>query len=261
VHTLVTGEDNGYYADFGTIEQLARAIKHAFVYEGQYAPGRKRCHGKPTRGIPRSRFLGYIQTHDQVGNRAKGDRIGHLASAERVKVGAALVLTSPSVPMLFQGEEWNASTPFCYFTDHEPGLAELVRQGRRSEFAAFGWDPHEIPDPNAPETFDRSKLVWSERDAGERGVMLAWYRDLIHLRSELPELRGPVTEVWFDEAEKWLLVDRPSVIVAANLAEEPRHFDVGSANVRLASHSELALSDGRLTLPPNSVAVLTRSSR
>src|SRR5690606_7578191 len=117
--------------------------------------------------------VGYLQTHDQVGNRARGERLGHLISAQRLKLAAALVLCSPRVPMLFQGEEWNASAPFLYFTSHgDPELADAVRRGRREEFAAFGWRPEEVPDPQAPETFLASKLDWSERDdPGHRDVL------------------------------------------------------------------------------------------
>ena len=257
LHAVLTGEHDGYYSDFGTLGHVAKAIENAYVYDGQYSPARKRRHGRPPEGVPRSRFLGYLQTHDQVGNRARGDRIGRLTSAERVRIGAALVLTSPSVPMLFQGEEWNASTPFCYFTDHtKPGLAEIVRSGRRAEFVAFGWDPEQIPDPNDPTTFERSKLVWRERDAGAHGSMLAFYKDLLRLRREYPELRAPVSHVRFDENEGWLVVERPTTAVAINLGNETRALEVDAKMVRLASPSNVHLSAGRVVLPPNSVAIL-----
>ncbi len=260
LHALLTREHVGYYSDFGTLGHLARAIRNGYVYEGQYAPARKRCHGRPTAGVPRSRFLGYLQTHDQVGNRARGERIGHLTTADRVRIGAALYLTSPSVPMLFQGEEWNASTPFCYFTDHtKPGLADIVRNGRRAEFAAFGWDPEQIPDPNDPETFARSQLQWSERDTGDRGAMLTWYRALLRLRRERPELRGPVTDVRFDEGAGWLLVERPTTLVVAHLGPQPCTLELDASAVLLAAPQEdVHLDGGRLTLPRDSIAILYR---
>ena len=177
-HALFTvlnaNERQGYYADFGTLEQLAKSIERTFVYDGIYSRYRRRIHGRPTYALSQHRFLGYIQNHDQVGNRAVGDRISHIAGLERAKIAAALYLLSPFVPMLFQGEEWAASTPFLYFADHDdPELARAVSEGRKKEFAAFGWDPASIPDPENQATFDASKLNWEEvkrrrtrRDAG-----------------------------------------------------------------------------------------------
>src|SRR5690606_15378632 len=148
--------------------------------------------------------------------RARGERLGHLVSEGRLRLAAALVLTAPHVPMLFMGEEWGASTPFCYFTDHvDAGLADAVREGRRAEFAAFGWDPAAIPDPQAEETFRRSVLRWDERAQGGHARILAWYRDLIALRRRTPELldgrRDRVRVAW-DEAG-WIRVARGPVTV------------------------------------------------
>ena len=166
-HALFTvlnaNERQGYYADFGTLEQLAKALERTFVYDGIYSRYRRRVHGRPTYALSQHRFLGYIQTHDQVGNRAIGDRISHIAGLERAKIAAALYLLSPFVPMLFQGEEWAASTPFLYFANHDdPELARAVSEGRKKEFAAFGWDPASIPDPESQATFEASKLNWNE---------------------------------------------------------------------------------------------------
>ena len=154
LHAVLTGERTGYYDDFGTLADLAKALRNAYVYDGRYSAHRQRHHGRPPVGLDGHHFLGYAQKHDQVGNRAQGERLSQLVSPGRLKIAAALVLTSPFVPMLFQGEEWGASTPFQYFTDHpEPDLAKAVREGRRQEFAAFGWKPEDIPDPQTPETF------------------------------------------------------------------------------------------------------------
>src|SRR5262249_18508410 len=148
----------------------------------------------------KGKLLGYLQTHDQVGNRACGNRISHLTNVERVKIGAALVLLGPFVPLIFQGEEWGASSPFQYFTEHsEPELARAVSEGRRREFAAFGWRYDDVPDPQDPETFYRSKLRWREIDCSPHSELLAWYSELIALRKSLPEVRSSVASTLFDE--------------------------------------------------------------
>jgi maltooligosyltrehalose trehalohydrolase len=159
LHAILTGERQGYYADFGSLADLASALTRGFVYGGRYSASRRRVHGRPLGGVPLGRLLGYMQTHDQVGNRAMGERSSALMNSSKLKIGAALVFVSPFVPMLFQGEEWAASSPFLYFTDHRDAeLGRAVSEGRRREFATFGWRPQEIPDPQAAETFARSKL-------------------------------------------------------------------------------------------------------
>jgi maltooligosyltrehalose trehalohydrolase len=153
LHAVLTGERAGYYEDFGTLADLAQALTCAFVYDGRYSRFRDRRHGRPATGLSGHRFFGYLQNHDQIGNRAKGERSSHLISPGRLKIAAGLVLTSPFVPLLFQGEEWGASTPFQYFTDHEdPELGRAVSEGRRSEFSAFAWSAEEVPDPQDPAT-------------------------------------------------------------------------------------------------------------
>ncbi len=143
---LCPSERTGYYADFGSLAQLAKALKHTFVFDGIYSVYRKRLHGKPACALSQHCFLGYIQNHDQIGNRAIGDRISHIAGIDRAKIAAAIYLLSPFVPLIFQGEEWAASTPFQYFAGHEDKqLAQLVSEGRKREFAAFGWAPGQDP--------------------------------------------------------------------------------------------------------------------
>src|SRR5207302_10019881 len=149
---------------FGTIGAIAWCLERAAVYDGRYSKFRKRRHGRPFTGLGGRSFVGFLQNHDQVGNRALGERSAALMSLGRLRIGAALVLTAPFIPMLFQGEEWAASTPFLYFTDHrDPALAAAVRQGRRKEFAAFGWPPEAIPDPPDQEAVERSKPPCAER--------------------------------------------------------------------------------------------------
>ncbi len=220
LHALLTGERSGYYADFGSLEQVAAALRRAFVYAGEFVPDRGRRHGRVPVGIPGWRFLGYLQDHDQIGNRAQGERSSHLLSPARLQIAAALVLTSPFVPMLFMGEEWGATTPFQYFTDHDDELGRAVSEGRRSEFASFGWSPEEVPDPQDPATFERSRLDWDERTSGHHADLLAWHRRLIAFRRSHPELtdgRLDLVDVTVGDDQQSLTMRRGRVEVAVDL--------------------------------------------
>ncbi|HEY7024727.1 MAG TPA: malto-oligosyltrehalose trehalohydrolase [Candidatus Limnocylindrales bacterium] len=258
--TVLTGEDNGYYADFGTIEDLAITLTRGYRYAGEYSRHRRRRHGRPSPGLDGRRLVGYLQDHDQVGNRALGERSSQLMSARLLKIGAALVLTAPFVPMLFMGEEWAASTPFQYFTDHgDPQLGEAVRQGRKQEFAAFGWDPASIPDPQDVETFRRSQLRWDELSEPAHADMLGWYRSLISLRADYPELSDgnlEAVEVEFDEQSRWLALLRGRVLVAINFGEEVASLPCGGRSIRLSSTAGTERDGDRLFLAPESVALL-----
>ncbi|HZZ38039.1 MAG TPA: malto-oligosyltrehalose trehalohydrolase [Acidobacteriaceae bacterium] len=260
--TVLTGDRTGYYADFGEIGQLAKSLREAFVYDGIYSQHRDRVHGAPVRGLPGWRFLGFSQNHDQVGNSAKGERLCHLTSLGRAKIAAALELTAAFVPMIFQGEEWAASTPFQYFTDHEEELGKLVSEGRKKEFIAFGWSPDIIPDPQDRASFERSKLNWDERGRPPHSEMLAWYRHLIALRKGTPELTdGDLSRVQVrsSEEDRWLVMERDRCTVAFSLAAKTVTLAVrGGSRIVLASTGDVALQTDRLTLPPNSVAVLMR---
>jgi maltooligosyltrehalose trehalohydrolase len=223
LHVALTGEQNGYYADFAGLADVARALQRGYVYEGQHARHRGRAHGRSIADLPATRLFGYAQTHDQVGNRARGERLAHLAGPRLAQVGAALVMFSPFVPMLFQGEEWAASAPFQYFTDHEsPELAEAVRQGRRGEFVAFGWKPEDVPDPQDPATFERSRLDWDELERAPHAEVLRWHRELIALRTREPALRdGRLAAVRVTYGERWIEVQRGALTLLANLGEAP----------------------------------------
>lgn len=254
----------GYYADFGAIGHLAKAIEQTFVYDGIYSSYRKRMHGRPAGHLPRYRFLGYIQNHDQVGNRALGDRISHVTGIGRAKIAAAVVLLSPFIPLIFQGEEWAASSPFQYFADHDdPKLARLVSEGRKREFAAFGWNPDLIPDPEARQTFDRSKLVWTELKEPEHEEMLAWYRELIRLRrttSCLNDGEPGHTRVIFDEGERWFQIERGMIMVTCNLAKSSREFPMPlGGRVILASRGGFHANEGQLILPTDTIAIIADS--
>ena len=259
--TVLTGETTGYYQDFGSMADLAKAIREAFVYQGQYSLYRKRNHGRSIGALTADRFLGYIQNHDQVGNRALGERLSQVVDIGRAKIGAAMVLLGPFVPMLFAGEEFAASTPFQYFTDFQDAeLGRLVSEGRRREFTAFGWAPEEIPDPQARETFLRSKLRWEELGEGAHAEMLEWYRRLIALRREeialtCTELRQ--VQVSFDEAQKWLRMKRDAIEVVFNAGATAVSLPVlPSQKMLLASTPEVVCDAHRLRLPPGSVAIL-----
>jgi maltooligosyltrehalose trehalohydrolase len=261
LHAALTGEKSGYYSDFGGLAPVAVALRQAFVHAGEYTPRRRRVHGRKPVGISGTRFLGYLQNHDQVGNRAAGERSSHLMSVGRLKVGAALVLLSPFVPMLFQGEEWGASTPFQYFTDHsDPSLGRAVSEGRRREFASFGWAPEDVPDPQAVETLERSKLQWDEVTASPHAELLDWHRRLIELRRSVPALtdgRMDAVRVSYDEAAGWLVVGRGPVVVAANIGDGPVTVSVlGGGALALASESGVGLEGAVLTLPADSVGIV-----
>jgi maltooligosyltrehalose trehalohydrolase len=262
LHALVTSERKGYYGDFGKVGHVAKALEKTFVYDGTYSPFRKRRHGRDAGNVPPERFLGYIQNHDQVGNRACGERLGHLCGRNLQKVAAACVFIAPFVPMLFQGEEWNASSPFLYFTDHsDEELAEAVREGRRREFSGFGWKPEEIPDPQDESTFTRSKLDWAETQRTEGKDMLQWYKNLAAFRRSHPALRRGRRnmQVTFDEQDRWLMVQRDDVLLLCNFGSEqtvvPFHKKGGKALLRMESRDGVIAENGSFRLPAESAAV------
>jgi maltooligosyltrehalose trehalohydrolase len=264
LHTVLTGEREGYYADFGSLSDLALALRQNFVYAGRYSAFRGRSHGRATLGLSGHRFLGYLQNHDQLGNRARGERSSHLMSTGRLKIGAALVLTSPFVPMLFQGEEWGATSPFQFFTDFEDHhLAQAVREGRRRDFAAWGWPPDDVPDPQDPATFERSKLNWNELATAPHAALVDWHKRLIALRRQVSALtdgRLDNVAVEFDEQARWLIVERGEVTVVCNLALRSQRVPIGRQRpktLRLVSEPHIEVRETGIELPPDSVAVLS----
>jgi maltooligosyltrehalose trehalohydrolase len=261
LHALLTGETAGYYADFGQISHLAAALDRIYVYDGRYSPYRHRTHGRPVGNVPASRFVIAAQNHDQIGNRAIGERLVHLVGQRRAKIAAAVLLMAPGVPLLFQGEEWAASSPFQYFTAHEdPDLGRAVSEGRRREFAAFGWEPSQVPDPQDPATFERSRLRWDEVAQPPHAEMLQWYRGLIALRRASPELRdGDLAHVRvsFDEAAGWLIMTRGPLTLAMNLSPNPQQLTLdGPGSLELTSDNTITLEGATLRLPPDSVAIV-----
>ncbi|MGB6180561.1 MAG: malto-oligosyltrehalose trehalohydrolase [Rhodococcus sp. (in: high G+C Gram-positive bacteria)] len=214
VHAAVSGERQGYYGDFGSMQCLATTLGQGFFHAGTYSSFRGRVHGRPIdrRIVPGSSLVAYTTTHDQVGNRAIGDRPGFSLDSGQLAIKAALVLLSPFTPMLFMGEEFDASTPFQFFTSHpEPELGEATANGRKAEFASHGWDSEDIPDPQDPATFHNSKLNWAEVSEGDHARVLECYRSLLTLRAERIEITDPwLTDVHvdYDEDERWVCVQR-----------------------------------------------------
>jgi maltooligosyltrehalose trehalohydrolase len=264
LHVAFTGEQQGYYRSYRGLGDVARALQRVYVHDVRYDPGRGRRHGRPVGDLSRHHFLGYAQNHDQVGNRARGDRLSQLLEPEALAALAALVLTGPFVPMLFQGEEWGASTPFQYFTDHpDRELGEAVRAGRRREFAAFGWAAEEVPDPQDPATFERSRLRWDEAAAPPHRDLLAWYRQVVHLRRSRADLldgRADATRVTIHEEQRWLVVERgAATIVAANLASQARRVPLptGAGAVLAGFPPGAAVAGlGAVQLPAGGVVIM-----
>ncbi|RAU92678.1 malto-oligosyltrehalose trehalohydrolase [Mycobacterium colombiense] len=263
IHTAVSGERQGYYADFGSLATLAQTLRHGFFHAATYSSFRHRRHGRPLdtsaeSGIPATRLVAYTCTHDQVGNRALGDRPSQNLTGGQLAVKAALVLGSPYTTMLFMGEEYAASTPFQFFSSHpEPELAKATAEGRKAEFAEHGWDADEIPDPQDPQTFADSKLDWAEIDTGEHARLHRLYRDLIALRRDDPDLADPWLEhltVDYDEDQGWIVIARGRLRIACNLSAEQVRVPVSGELV--LAWDEPAVHPDRTELPGHSFAIL-----
>jgi len=269
LHTVLTGESQGYYADFAAADLtgLAHVFTRAFLHEGTWSSFRKRNHGAPvdTRRIPGHRFLAYLQNHDQIGNRATGDRLTQTLSPGLLACGAALVLCSPFTPMLFMGEEWGARTPwqfFSYFPDEN--LRTAVREGRFAEFVEHGWDAEvEVPDPNAESTFLDSKLDWDEPTREPHATLLQMHTELIALRKQYPELSDP----WLDDVEvdvsgdseegRTIVLHRGRLRLLCNLGKSEVTLELGERidRILLASEPVEALDDA-ITMGPERFAVV-----
>ena len=263
VHTAVSGERQGYYRDFGSLQTLARTLSNGFFHAGTYSSFRGRRHGRPldVNSTPATRLVAYSLTHDQVGNRAIGDRPSQNLTPGQLAVKAALILGSPYTAMLFMGEEWGSSSPFQFFSSHpEPELGRATAEGRKAEFAAHGWDADDIPDPQDPATFERSKLHWPEIDDGAHARLLQTYRALITLRRTEPDFADPWLtrlRVEFDEAAHWIVLHRGAFAVVCNLADEPVAVPIGG-EVVLAWEPPSPAGAGVL-MPGHSFAVLRRA--
>ncbi len=229
LHTLLTGEQDGYYIDFGRMEHLAKSIKEGFVYSGEYSPYRRRNQGNSSKDLPADRFVLFSQNHDQIGNRAFGERLSALVPFESLKLAAGVVLLSPSVPLLFMGEEYGEDAPFLYFVSHsDRDLIEAVRKGRKEEFQSFAWKG-EPPDPQAVETFLKSKLRWENRRKGNHKVLYNFYKHLLALRKEIAAFSDPdrkTLEIRESEKDKLLFMrrqkDKDEIFCSFNFSREDR---------------------------------------
>ena len=282
VHVLMTGEQNGYYQDFGTVAQLAKAFTEGYIYTGEYSEFRKRRHGNSSSEVQAEQFVVFTQNHDQVGNRMLGERLSRLISFEAQKLCAGLLVLSPFLPLIFMGEEYGETNPFLYFTSHsDPDLIDAVRRGRKEEFAAFAWQG-EPPDPQAESTFLNSKLNSERAQEDPHRTLRALYKELLRLRSCLPalsHLNKEANRVHAFEEQKALLVLRGShespALIAFNLGDHETSLTcqipagswarlVDSAEQRWrgpGSATPETFSEGQveLTLRPKSFALFTRS--
>jgi len=243
LHAAITGEQDAYYAGYGSVTDIASALTG------------------PKEDLRRDRFVVCTQNHDQVGNRARGERLVHLVGEADAKVAIGLVLCSPFTPLLFMGEEWAASSPFPYFCDErDDQLDEAVRRGRRQEFAAFGafgWDSTSVPDPIARSTFESARLRWSEIE-DDHEAMLSWYRTLLRLRRERPELSDPRSSsvvVEDEDQQRTIVMRRASTTVVANVSDGT--VSVRATGVLLAaSEGGVALDGNRVVVPAHSLTVV-----
>jgi len=252
--------DKAYYKDFGSMGDLHKALKHAFVFDGKYSTYRRSKHGRPVDGLSAHHFVHFDQNHDQVGNRALGERLEHLCGLDASKVAVGLVLTAPYVPMLFMGEEFAASTPFLYFADHDDEeMRRLVSEGRKRDFEQFGFD-QEVPNPEDMKTFEDSKLKWGEIGEGKHAEMLAWTKALIKLRRCTVALNDGSMHhllVSTDDAKKTLVMQRDEARILANFGDEPYYFELlEGEELSLISRDGVDVADGGIELPAMTLAVL-----
>jgi maltooligosyltrehalose trehalohydrolase len=265
LHVAVTGETTGYYADFEPLSALVKVSSSGFFHDGTWSSFRGRAHGHSIDPrIPTSRLVTFSQDHDQIGNRAAGDRLSQTLDPGGLAIAAVLTVLSPFTPMLFMGEEWAASTPWQFFTSHpEPELGRATAEGRFAEFAAMGWDPSLVPDPQDPETFHRSKLNWAEREDGTHARILALYRELIALRRSLPDLTDPgfgSLHAEADESARCFRLRRGETEILVNFAAASVELAVPDARqVLLATDEQCEVGGGGALLPPRSAVIIAPS--
>ncbi len=260
LHAVITGEKQGYYQDFHTLQDLKIVLTEGFLYGARYSWYRGRRHGRSARDISYERFISFLQNHDQVGNRPFGDRIGHQVSLDKLKLAASIALLSSYHPLIFQGEEWAASTPFLFFTDfQDSALAAAVKEGREKEFYYYGIQANELFDPQARDTFMRSKLNWDEQKRSPHKELLEWYKALIALRKSLPPSK---LEVTFDERSRWLIIRRPSLVLVSSFSDKPQHITLELPKELkgvLFSDKEIELHKQTIFFPKCGVAIFARS--
>lgn len=262
VHVALTGETEGYYADFEPLSALAKVCERGFFHDGTWSSFRGRDHGHPVdrRAMPTWRLVVCSQNHDQIGNRARGDRVTEVLDDDQLACAALLTLCGPFTPMLFMGEEWAASTPFQFFTSHpEPELGRATAEGRIAEFERMGWDPAVVPDPQDPETFTRSKLDWSEAGEGRHALLLEVYRELGRLRREHEDLTDPsftTVHCTVDEEARVFTMRRGSLLVAVNFGDAEATVPTGATRLLFTTPAGAELAAGGLVLPAHAGALL-----
>lgn len=266
VHALLTQEQNGYYADFGSLSDLAKSLTRIFVMDGKYSKFRRRNYGRPAETSAGGKFIIYLENHDYAGHRADGQRFSALVDRDKLKIAATLLLTAPFVPMLFQGEEWGATSRFHYFTNFQDSeLAEKVQEGRKNELAEFGWNSDNVPDPQEISTFEQCRVDWTEPDIAGHADILEWYQALIALRRNNPALQaGSVKEISFEyhENEKWFMYDRGDFLVVANMSENAQDAILPHPenwSLVLSSNPEITILENEIQLSPFGVSILQRS--
>jgi maltooligosyltrehalose trehalohydrolase len=261
LHVALTGETTGYYADFEHLDSLAKVVTRGFYHDGTFSSFRGRDHGSPidTDHMPAWRLVVADQNHDQVGNRATGDRLSATLDEGQLAIAAVMIMAGPFTPMLFMGEEWGASTPWQFFTAHpEPELGRATAEGRIAEFERMGWDPASVPDPQAPSTFTDSKLDWTELEGGAHARLLELYRALGALRRTVPDLTDPRltrTTCDFSDEDRWFALHRGSTTVALNFADFPVVLPFGGT-LLLGTHANVAASSSEVLLAGHSAAII-----
>jgi maltooligosyltrehalose trehalohydrolase len=261
LHRYFTGESEGYYADFHGLEDIDTALRDGYVYQGKYSVHRGRRHGRPPVGVEPHQLVVSAQNHDQIGNRAQGERLSMLLGIPQLKAIAALTILSPFVPLLFQGEEWGAQTPFLYFTDHEDHeLGRLVAEGRSREFSAFRWQGA-VPNPQEADTFARSKLNWSELSQPRHAELLQWYREIIRIRRDkvvMPREGLAVSNkavTAFDAEAGWLTFVHNGVLAVFNLGDLAQPVPHPRGDWRLVLRSDSSEVQALDTMAPRSTHI------
>lgn len=273
VHVALTGEQQGYFQDFRGLETVAKALTNRFVNDGRYSPYRRRRYGRSATHLPSDHFVVCIQNHDQVGNRPAGERLSALVPPEALRLGAAVLLLSPYVPLLFMGEEYGEVNPFLYFVSHsDPALVEAVREGRRREFSTFGWSGH-VPDPQAEATFTQSRLDWSRIARPAHSRLRALYADLLRLRRKEPALRPAAASVSVshDDSERWVRVGfsapTSELVAVFNFGDQvrtvslpqPAALMLSTDDPKYGGRGTARLAPAEITVPPLSAVLLAKS--
>ncbi|WP_375386580.1 malto-oligosyltrehalose trehalohydrolase [uncultured Microbacterium sp.] len=273
VHVALTGETAGYYEDFADLDALPKVWTEGFFHNGTYSSFRGADHGFPIPpSVPTWRLVTFSQDHDQIGNRAAGDRLSQSLPYGRLAVAAVLTLLTPGTPMLFMGEEWGASTPWQFFTSHpEPELGEATAKGRLEEFTRMGWDESAVPNPQDPQTFERSKLNWAERSDGDHARLLQLYRDLAALRRARPELANPSfaslramsgESATGSPGERAFALAHGDISVLVNLTRDAVSWEVASSDtaqgrsILLSTDAAAEVLDGEVVVPPDAAVVI-----